>query len=364
MFPNVPRENTDLRPIKRRRTNAPLTLQTLPLEALKLIMHYLHPPSRASRSQTLLNPSNLLALAPLRALSSQFRDAFDLHVTGLELSGLSPASLGTLIISALPRFPNLTKLALSEDAVDVALLTHWTYYFCNCRAHLQTLTYVSDSPDESVPSLFAASCSASLESISTTSMPLLKALSRHLLNIRSLELLMDDIDVRVLQYFPARSLHLLYRKHISVIQSQNLVITLNKMATLQAVELRLNHIASTDFSLFPNIPRLHKLSLFDGEIVDTDRGMRMITACGFLEEVQMEWMSGLTGNDIAFLARGMAARLKRLRIWNCAGVTDEGLMYVATFCPNVEVELRFVREQFRSTTLAMFGDRISWASSI
>lgn len=73
-------------------------------------------------------------------------------------------------------------------------------------------------------------------------------------------------------------------------------------------------------------------------------------------------MQTLTDTDLEIVARGMRHRLRMLSIRNCSLVGDEGLQAVAKWCPLVELELRFVRDQFGGATLAMFGDRVSWES--
>lgn len=128
------------------------------------------------------------------------------------------------------------------------------------------------------------------------------------------------------------------------------------------VELRLNYLPTSALGFVSNIPKLRKLSLFDGEVDGDGAGLQVVGKCAFLEDVQLEWIKGLTGEHMEKLARTMGERLKSLRIWNCEDVNDRGLVAVATHCTEVELELKFEREQFHGRTLAMFGERVSWGS--
>lgn len=174
---------------------------------------------------------------------------------------------------------------------------------------------------------------------------------------------MDGVDASVLSLFRRlRLVKLLYRSRLSVSAASTLVSALSHCGPdLRAVELRLNHLSSSALGFAAEMPRLRKLSLFDG-VMDGGGGLDVLGRCGFLEEVQLEWMKGLRGEHIEGLAKIMGGRLRRLRIWNCEEVNDHGLEAVARYCPGVEVELKFEREQFCNRTLAMFGERVSWGS--
>lgn len=175
---------------------------------------------------------------------------------------------------------------------------------------------------------------------------------------------MDEVDPDKIAGFPAVHIRLLYRSRLQRHTGEKLLSVLRGMNRLQVVELRLNNLSSEMYAMFPHVPHLRKLSLFDGTILPGERGVGFIANCKELEELHLEWMHGLSGADMIVLARGLGERLRKLRLWNCEGVCDEGLMAVAYFCPNAEVELRFVREQFGGAALAAFGERVSWASSM
>lgn len=131
---------------------------------------------------------------------------------------------------------------------------------------------------------------------------------------------------------------------------------------MRVVELRLNYLPTSQLAFVTEIPRLRKLSLFDGVVDGDGNGLQVLARCPFLEDVQLEWIKGLTGAHLEKLAVTMGERLKHLKIWNCDQVNDRGLEAVATHCPAAEVELKFERDQFHPRTLARFGDRVSWAS--
>lgn len=119
--------------------------------------------------------------------------------------------------------------------------------------------------------------------------------------------------------------------------------------------------------IFARIPHLHKLALFDSDacsVQEHQAGFEALASCTELTELRFEWMQTLTDTDLQTVAHGMRDRLRMLTIWNCSNVGDVGLQAVAKWCPHVELELRFVREQFGGATLAMFGDRVSWESGL
>lgn len=178
---------------------------------------------------------------------------------------------------------------------------------------------------------------------------------------------MDDVDPALLAHFPAlRVAKLLYRSPVGAEHAVQLVETLQICARggLAAVELRLHRANKEMVAVLAHVPCLRKVALFDAivEGEGVERGVAVLERCRYLEEVQMEWVRGFDGRDLAGIARVLGSRLRRLRIWNCDDVCDDGLRAVAVACPFVDVELRFVRDQFDPRTLALFGDRVSWGS--
>lgn len=166
---------------------------------------------------------------------------------------------------------------------------------------------------------------------------------------------------------PAKVLHafrslrvakLLYRARLRPGETDALVEVLAAArGTLARVEMRLHGPAGDDLAFLARVPWLGRVSLFGG-----GRDVGVLGKCAYLSEVGLEWVGGVSGEDLKRIARGLGGRLRKLRVWHCAGVDDDGLRAVAELCPFVEVELRFVREQFSGQVLALFGDRVSWRS--
>lgn len=172
---------------------------------------------------------------------------------------------------------------------------------------------------------------------------------------------MNDMDAACFPSFRSLShVRLLYRD-MRLVKGAPLVTALARCRELRMVELRLHGASTRSFEFLPRVGRLRKLSLF-GCGVEGDQRMKAVAACGELEELELEWIRGLNGDDLGMIASGVGRRLRRLRICNCEDVDDRGLERVATMCPQTEVELRFVREQFSARVLMMFGERVSWGS--
>lgn len=337
-FPDV--EMTDKHPLK---------LQSLPHEALKQILHHLHPSP--------CTPASLRIYYPLRTLCTSLRDAFDAHLTSIHLQSATPALLSRI----LPRFHSLTALTLVGAATRDHLMPHYRDFFEHSRARIRALTYTSNGVDAELPHLLAGYLAETLESLSTTSHVLLCALATPLSPLHTVELLMNDMDPACFPKFRSLShVRLLYRG-ATWVSGAPLVTGLAQCRELRVVELRLHGASTRSFEFLPRLGRLRKLSLF-GCVVDGEKRMKAVAACGELEELELEWIRELNGNDLRIIASGVGRRLRRLRICNCEDVDDRGLEQVATMCPRTEVELRFVREQFSMRVLMMFGERVSWGS--
>lgn len=373
---------------KRRRPNPRMTLSDLPFEAVTSIFRYLqsdlsdpglptplsHIHSDLSGSGLPTPLSHIRQLAPLRLLNSLFRDAFDAHVTSLDLSDISRCHLGSLLSTILPRLHNITFLSLPMCALSGGLHECWHHFLQTSRARLQHLMFVNSnsisqsSPpaNDAIPPLLANAFRSSLERITTNSESFLSAFSNSPQNVHSLQLQMDQIsETKLLPFSSLSTLKLLYRVSLTRERAQLLVNVLQSVRNPSLhVHLRLNRFPSSYFTMFPHIPGLHKVSLFDGVIEETNRGMFDLASCPHLEDIQFEWTRHLSGQDIMELANIMRHRLKKLLIWRCEHVTDQGLLAIANLCPNAEVELRFARDQFSPQALAALGDRVSWGSSI
>lgn len=357
-----------------------LTLQDVPIEAVTVIIRYLHPTEFGRFSSGLTPIAHIRNIAPLRTLNHQFRDAFDAHVLSLDLSDVTLSCLTTLFKTLLPRLHNLSYMSLSFTSLTIGMRDAWMTYLAG-QPRLQHLMFVHPNPanphadfaiDPTIPRLITQHCKNTLERITTNSDDFLGAVGAvigpHSHNVRELQLQMDDIsERRLLSFKSLKSLKILYRVALSAGRAQNLVEVLqacqNPVSDLH-VHLRLNKLSSSFFRMFPHVQGLKKISLFDGMIEEHNRGIEDLAACPKLEQVHFEWYTNLSGRDIAELANGMRMRLKKLLIWNCEDVTDEGLIAVARLCPNAEVELRFARDQFSHTALSLLGDRVSWFSTV
>lgn len=357
---------------KRRRPNPRTTLQDLPLEAITMILRYLHP--TAVDKTIPMSITNIRHLVPLRTLNIHFRDAFDAHVISFDLTDVPSSRLVSVLTTMLPRFHNLAFLSLPIAAFSASLLGPWQYFFKTSQARLQHIMFVNPDSEEqqismagsTIPALLANVYYNSLEQVTTNSDAFLTAMTTYPQNLRHLQLHMDRISETRLQSFKGLgSLKMLYRIPMSLERAQLLVSVLQEIRNPYLhIHLRLNKFPSSFYSLLPHIPGLHKVSLFDGVIERNNRGIRELASCPYLEDIQFEWIRQLSGQDIVDLATFMGYRLKRLLIWRCENVTDEGLIAISNMCPNAEVELRFFREQFSQTALAFLGDRVSWGSYV
>lgn len=350
------------RPAKRRRRSiSPTRLHQLPVDALKAIIRYLHPP----RCERFLRMSDLSPLLPLRLQHSALRDAFDAHVVDLDMTGIPTVRLADLITTLLPRLPNLATLSLPAAAQAMSVLESWRLFFTRSAARLRHVIFLPASDGDAVASLFARACAPTLEAVSAATPSVLSALvGPPASRVASLELLMDGLDERMLGMLSGlREVRLLYRAQMTRSRAQTLCTALCALPALTSVHLRANGIASTDFCMFRSVPYLTRLALFDGRVEEPTRGITDIVSCSTLEELHLEWMEGLSTADLTELCMGMRRRLRGLRIWNCEKLTDEGILAIAQHCPTAEVELRFVRQQFSLQALAALGDQVSWGST-
>lgn len=370
---------TSDRPQKRRRTHSKTTIRDLPLETLSRIIAQLHTDIDHVRdlSAPQEHPTTMCQirpLLPLRTLCRHFRDAFDAHVVSLDLCDLSSWRFGEYLTGLLPRLRNLTTIALPPCALVTVLLLQWHYFFVNSQAKVQHLIFAPPPSTQDLPSpasvgshvpiLLAKACSNSLERLSTSSSSLVAAMGQYSQHVHMLHLIMDDIVEDVLLPFRhLRNLFLLYRRVLTADRAHALVRVLKHIQHVGIlVHLRMNHIRSVDFNLFPQVAGLKKLTIFDGVIDPQERGMRFLADCPLLEDIQFEHVDQLSGADIQELARLMKQRLKHLRIWDCRLVSDEALFAIAHLCPAAEVDLRFIRDQFSSRALAALGERVSYGS--
>lgn len=346
-----------LPPPKRRRHNRPaLRLQDLPLESLKKVLSHLHPVPRVHPLPLL----HLKYIAPLRLLCRQLRDAFDAHVTSLSLATVPHAVLPK-IIPRLYIFRSLKTLMLSPASVANETLTFWDSFWP--VANIRDLTLTTDESTPIVERLTAV-CAKALVRVSTTSEQSVQTLAAHNASVQTFDLLMDTIDASLISRFPysLRALRVLYRQRIPQSQRERLVESLSNLRALSHVEIRLNGLRLGDYAFLPHIRCLKKISLFDGVVDDT--AVQALCACSGVEELFFEWMRGFSGRHLENIAGRFGTTLKKLRIWNCEDLDEGGLRRVAALCPNVELEVRFIREQFGCSVLALFGDRVSWASSM
>eukprot|EP00177_Eucheuma_denticulatum_P000695 GFKZ01001252.1.p1 GENE.GFKZ01001252.1~~GFKZ01001252.1.p1 ORF type:complete len:381 (-),score=15.90 GFKZ01001252.1:84-1226(-) len=326
-----------------------LRLQSLPHEALKQILHHLQP-SPAT-------PDSLRTYYSLRTLCVALRDAFDAQVTCIHLSNANPF----FISNVLPRFRYLSRLSIPVAAAQARLIPEYDLFFRRSGTRIQSIVYTSDGSDGALPALVANAIAKTVESVSTTCAPLLQALAAHAPPIHTLELLMNEMDPRLFTSFACLShVRLLYRD-TGMFAGMQLVSSLRQCRNLQTVELRVHGVSTREVEFLGEVPRLRKLSLF-GCVVEGEKRIDAVGQCHELEELQLEWMHGLNGMDMRVVARGLGGRLRQLRIWNCEEVDDAGLEAVARWCGMVEVEVRFVREQFSARVLSLFGERISWGS--
>lgn len=359
----------------RRNPSAPTLLQNLPVEAVTSIIRYLHlhPPSPSDPNPT----TSIRPLVHLRLVNQLFRNAFDAHILSLDLRDLPLHSLSSFLTTMLPRFHSLVCLSLPASALSPSILDQWKYFFSKSRARLQHIIFAhptsNDHPtpviEAVIPSILARHYVHSLERITTNSDNFLYAVGSTIgsapNNIRNLQLQMDDIsESRLICFKSLTWLKILYRKTLSLERAQSLVQVVQacKNADIR-VHLRLNQLGSSSFTFLPHMPGLSKVSFFDGVIQDTNRGMSDLSSCLKLEQIQFEWVRDLSGQDIVALAQVMGQRLKKLVIWNCDEVGDEGLIGLAKYCPNAEVELHFGRDQFSQQALASLGDRVSWGTT-
>lgn len=358
------------RPSAKRRRRNPTLLHTLPVEALAKVFRFLHSEGAGDECTTL---SDLHELLPLRMVSVAFRDAFDGHVMSLSLSWLHLNNLQKALGSIVSKFRNLSTLSLPGSALCEEMHTCWAVFFQNTNIRLQHLIFSSkrngseDSmfpPNMATASLVASSCRSSLEVLSTDCNELVLAVAEHCPNVHVVNLLMDRvIEKSLLGFRSIRTLSVVYRKGLDAGRARGFTETVQAMQHgRMLVHVRANQLRSSQFEMFPHVPGLRKISIFDGAIEDRTRGMRMLANCQHLEEIQFEWVRNLTGKDVADLAKEMRGRLMRLRIWECEDVNDEGLVALAEWCPHVEVDLRFIRDQFSQRALSLLGDRVSWGS--
>lgn len=366
-----PRPTSERPPAKRRRVN-PVVLLDLPVETISKVIRFLHP--HFPEDDECLRFSSVLELLPLRTVCTTFCDAFDGHITTLNVSSLQGLSLQFLLLKFLPRFRNLATLWLPKSAMCTEMHTYWTSFLCKrTTARIRHLIFAHEEsinqeypyqPSLSTVKDVMSGLNDSLEILSTDCNEVVTAVGMCQNNIHTANLVMDNIiESALLGFRSMRSLSLVYRKGIDVRKLNELTRVINHIQHGGMImHLRVNQIQSLQFESLSLLPGLRKVSFFDGIIEGANRGMLRLAACKFLDEIQFEWMKGLNGSDIVVLATEMGDRLRKIRIWECSEVTDEGLEALAVYCPRAEVELRFFRDQFSHGALAKLGDRVSWGS--
>eukprot|EP00178_Gracilaria_changii_P001243 TRINITY_DN1171_c1_g2_i1.p1 TRINITY_DN1171_c1_g2~~TRINITY_DN1171_c1_g2_i1.p1 ORF type:complete len:371 (-),score=101.07 TRINITY_DN1171_c1_g2_i1:2409-3413(-) len=309
------------------------------------------------------------ALSALRCTCTRLRDAVDSSFTHVDLSVLSQPHIHALLLRVLPRFVSMFSLTIPPHAVTPSLTPAWVRYFDACERFtpalaIRELTFIDAPPY--MCQLFAAAFKPSLRRLSTGCMHLLHALAHN--NIHTLHLVMDDINASALQLCQPRHLYVLYRRGMSAQQARSLQQVLALMPRAPELSLRVHRLCSSEYVLFKPFTNLTRLALFDSCRAPAhaahQNAMRALTQCQKLRELRLEWVAAVDDDDLQLLARAFGARLSRLMLWHCERVSDRGLHALATLCPNAQVELRFEREQFGAHSLALFGDRVQWASAL
>lgn len=329
-------------------------LHHLPHQVLKLIM------AKITGSAP-LDLAKLASYLPLRAVCTSFRAAFDAQVTNLIIP--LTESNGQFIEQIMPRFNNLHTLTLHRLQPNLPFDQHFGAYFSKTNARIRTLTYMTPheimSPHEPLADVLSACFSKYLESLSTTSLPLLVAMAIAKAPIRELWVLMNDVDPNVLRgYQKLRRVCLLYRD-TTALRMCGVAQSLRYCTLLERVEVRVHGMSTTSLDWLQDVPRLKKVNLF-GCTVEGRHRLEVLGRCKELEEVGFDWMKGFSGKDLAAFAKSIGERLQKIFMRNCEQVDDAGLYVLAKRCQRCEVELRFVREQFSPHVLALFDQRISW----
>lgn len=339
------------------------SLLNLSFETLKLILRHVS----CSKLQPRATQELLREAIHVRYVCRLLRDAFDAHVTSLDLRDLPASVVALALTTAMPRFISLSSLQVSTVATDPLLEPAWRSFFSRSgHIQLRELTYSGGDSLSTVPESLARWCAASLEVVSSTSFALVSALAMHCPGIRTADVMMDEMDPRVFSSFKSlQVLRVLYRHGITVRQVELLIRALAECAhTLQYIEMRVHNKTMCALALLAHIPRLRKVSLFNvrHSEKDGDSFAGAISSCMFLDALQLMWIDSLHDEHIEALSRQMGSRLRHLTIWNCGALTDRALISVAQHCPLVELELKFERNQFQASTLTLFGNRISWGS--
>lgn len=293
----------------------------------------------------------------LREVSRGMRDAFDEHITAFDFQGFTMAGVAIAIERMLPRCPMLSSLCCTREATDREFAQHWKVFFEGRRGNssrIRVLRFLDTAQFSSVPETIAAGCGTSVEELQVMSFEphmttsVLSSVAQHCPGVKSIDALLDGVDCRVLAGFSSlRTLRAVFRNELSMHESIGMLIwALGQGGSgLECVELRVhNNIGpgSSSLARLPEIPRLRKLSLFSS----TPPIVPWLTGCEYLEKLQFEWVAELTDRVVVEVASFLGKRLKELRIWHCALLTDATLRAIAFNCSNAHVELKFDTGQF------------------
>jgi hypothetical protein len=375
---------TDLLPAPVRRPRSPpLNLVNLPVDCLKRVLCHVSSSSRTSQIST---ASALASALPVRLVCKYLCAAFDAHVVHFDFTGLSShTAVSTVILRALPRFSNLTKLTLNELATDRAFVHHWAELFVRAPLHIRIVQFHGASALSTVPGIIAAGCGPTVEDVSvvtsipTTSTAILSCFAQHCPFVRTIDARLDGVDSRVLAGFSSlRSINILFRTAgVSLCDMQMLAWALSQCSsTLESVDLRVHdhqvvvpmtgnpprNLEQEPLCLLSHLPRLRKLSLF------SMRGWPVslpgwLSTAHYLRELCLEWCDDVRDADLEEVTRLLGPRLQRARVWNCNALTDEALRSLAQNTdPCATLDLSFRRDQFSLPVLCALGHRAVWES--
>lgn len=143
----------------------------------------------------------------LRETCRAFRAAYDSHVTSFDFSGLSISCVELVLRQILPRFRCLGQITLTPTSTDRALAQSWMNYLSFAQMQgiaIRALNFVDAATLTTAPAIIVAGCKTHLEKVQVATMhpnssvSILSSIAQHCPAVRSVDVMLDDVDSRVL----------------------------------------------------------------------------------------------------------------------------------------------------------------------
>lgn len=193
-----------------RNTFSSISILHLPPSCLSRIMtHVTSQDPKNPMSHSSISPQTVLLARSyyIRETCRALRAAYDAHVTAFDFSGLQITCIEILLRRVLLRFRSLSSLSLTPASTDQVLVQSWTEFFTWAQAlgiRIRNLNFVDSATLTTTPDIIVAGCGAYLERIhiatshSISSASILSSITQHCPTVRSVDVLLDNVDSRIL----------------------------------------------------------------------------------------------------------------------------------------------------------------------